>query len=135
MIFGIGTDILDASRIDVIVKKFNKKFISRIYGQNEISFLDKKLKNKNLFLSKRFAAKEAFWKAMSPQRGDGLLFREIEILNENNGKPYFYFSGKTEEYIKKKEEGLNGNLKFDISLSDEPPYVIAFVVISLALIG
>ena len=47
MIFGIGTDILDASRIDVIVKKFNKKFISRIYGQNEISFLDKKLKNKN----------------------------------------------------------------------------------------
>ena len=54
MIFGIGTDILDASRIDVIVKKFNKKFISRIYGQNEISFLDKKLKNKNLFLSKLF---------------------------------------------------------------------------------
>ena len=135
MIFGIGTDILDASRIDILVKKFNKKFISKIYGQNEISILDKKLKNKNLFLSKRFAAKEAFWKAMSPQRGDGLLFREIEILNENNGKPYFYFSGKTEEYIKKKEEGLHGNLKFDISLSDEPPYVIAFVVISLALIG
>ena len=51
MIFGIGTDILDASRIDVIVKKFNKKFISRIYGQNEISFLDKKLKNKNLILA------------------------------------------------------------------------------------
>jgi holo-[acyl-carrier protein] synthase len=135
MIFGIGTDILDASRIDVIIKKFNKNFISKIYGQNEISILDKKLKNKNLFLSKRFAAKEAFWKAMSPQRGDGLLFREIEILNDNNGKPYLYFSGKTEEYIKKKEEGLNGNLKFDISLSDEPPYVIAFVVISLALIG
>ncbi|MDB9870432.1 holo-ACP synthase [Alphaproteobacteria bacterium] len=135
MIFGIGTDILDASRIDVIIKKFNKKFISKIYGQNEINILDKKLKNKNLFLSKRFAAKEAFWKAMSPQRGDGLLFREIEILNDNNGKPYLYFSGKTEEYIKKKEEGLNGNLKFDISLSDEPPYVIAFVVISLALIG
>ena len=134
MIFGIGTDILDASRIDVIIKKFNKKFISKIYGQNEISILDKKLKNKNLFLSKRFAAKEAFWKAMSPQRGDGLLFREIEILNDNNGKPYLYFSGKTEEYIKKKEEGLYGNLKFDISLSDEPPYVIAFVVISLALI-
>ena len=134
MIFGIGTDILDASRIDVIIKKFNKKFISKIYGQNEISILDKKLKNKNLFLSKRFAAKEAFWKAMSPQRGDGLLFREIEILNDNNGKPYLYFSGKTEEYIKKKEEGLHGNLKFDISLSDEPPYVIAFVVISLALI-
>jgi len=134
MIFGIGTDILDASRIDVIVKKFNKKFISRIYGQNEISFLDKKLKNKNLFLSKRFAAKEAFWKAMSPQRGDGLLFREIEILNDNNGKPYLYFSGKTKEYIKIREKILQGNLKFNISLSDEPPYVIAFVVISLAQI-
>ncbi|MDA0763518.1 MAG: holo-ACP synthase [Proteobacteria bacterium] len=135
MIYGVGTDILDASRISNILKKFDKKFISRIYGKNEISFLNKKLKNQNLFLSKRFAAKEAFWKAMSPQRGDGLLFTEIEVLNDKNGKPYFYFSGKTEEYIKKKEEGLHGNLKFDISLSDEPPYVIAFVVISLALIG
>ena len=104
MIYGVGTDILDASRISNILKKFDKKFISRIYGKNEISFLNNKLKNQNLFLSKRFAAKEAFWKAMSPQRGDGLLFREIEVLNDKNGKPYFYFSGKTEEYIKKKEE-------------------------------
>jgi holo-[acyl-carrier protein] synthase len=134
MIFGVGTDILDSSRIDDIVKKFDKNFISRIYGQNEISFIHTKFKNQNLFLSKRFAAKEAFWKAMSPQRGDGLLFREIETLNDKNGKPYLFFSGKTEEYIKRKEKTLQGNLKFDISLSDEPPYVIAFVVISLAQI-
>ena len=45
---------------------------------------------------------------------------------------HLYFSGKTEMYIKNKEKTLNSKFKFDISLSDEPPYVLAFVVIYLA---
>jgi len=132
MIFGIGTDILDVSRLERAIKKFDKKFISRIYGQQEIDIMNKKLRNSNLYLAKRFAAKEAFWKAINPNRGDGISFREIETLNDQNGKPYFYFSGKTEIYINKKEIKLNSKFKFNISLSDEPPYVLAFVVICLA---
>ena len=132
MIFGIGTDILDVSRLEKAVKKFDKKFISRIYGQQEIDIMNTKFKNSNLYLGKRFAAKEAFWKAISPDRGDGIAFKEIETLNYQNGKPYFYFSGKTEMYIKNKEQQLNSKFKFDISLSDELPYVIAFVLIYLA---
>ena len=132
MIFGIGTDILDTSRLDKTLKKFDKKFISRIYGQKEIDILNTKVRNSTLYLGKRFAAKEAFWKAISPDRGDGLLFKEIETLNDQNGKPYIYLSGKTKMYIKNKEKILNSKFKFDISLSDEPPYVIAFVVIYLA---
>ena len=132
MIFGIGTDILDVSRLEKAIKKFDKKFISRIYGQQEIDIMNKKLRNSNLYLAKRFAAKEAFWKAINPNRGDGVSFKEIETLNDQNGKPYLYLSGKTKIYIKNKEIKLNSKFKFNISLSDEPPYVLAFVVIYLA---
>ena len=132
MIFGIGTDILEIERINKILNKQNEKFIDRIYGSNEISFIKHKKNDLKYCLGKRFAAKEATWKAFNPKRGDGLIFKEIETLNDRNGKPYLFFSGKTERYIKDKENELKGKLKFDISLSDERQYVIAFVVISLA---
>ena len=132
MIFGIGTDILEISRIDKIFKKYNQTFVGRIFGTNEIKIIENKSKNISLFLGKRFAAKEAVWKALSPKRGDGLFFKEIEILNNLNGKPYLFFSGRTQKYIMNKEIELNNKLIFDISISDEPPYVLAFVVISLA---
>mgnify|MGYP001214992388 CR=1 FL=1 len=132
MIFGIGTDILETSRIDKILKKYNQTFINRIFGSNEIEIIKHKSRNLSLFLGKRFAAKEAAWKALSPIRGDGLVFKEIEILNDINGKPYFFFSGSTKRYIINKQKELNNKLVFDISISDEPPYVLAFVVISLA---
>ena len=132
MIFGIGTDILEISRIDKILKKYNQTFVGRIFGTNEIKIIENKSKNISLFLGKRFAAKEAVWKALSPKRGDGLVFKEIEILNNLNGKPYLFFSGRTQKYIMNKEIELNKKLIFNISISDEPPYVLAFVVISLA---
>ena len=132
MIIGIGTDILNLERINKIINKYDQKFIDRIYGKNEIQISQTKTKNFKNFFGKRFAAKEATWKALSPIRGDGLVFREIEILNDTNGKPYLFFSGKTKQYIDKKEKKLKAKLKFNISLSDDNPFVITFVVISLA---
>ena len=98
----------------------------------EIDIMNTKFINLNLYLAKRFAAKEACWKAISPDRGEGISFKEIETLNDKNGKPYMFFSGKTQMYIKNKEKELNCKFKFDVSLSDDPPYVLAFVVIYLA---
>ena len=132
MIIGIGTDILNLKRIREILKKYDQKFIGRVYGENEIQILKNKLRNSDNYFGKRFAAKEATWKALSPTRGEGLFFKEIEVLNDKNGRPYLNFTGKTKKYIEKKENQLKGKLKFDISLSDEPPFVIAFVIISLA---
>ena len=132
MIIGIGTDILNLERLTKIINKYDQKFIDRIYGRNEIQISKNKLNNSINYFGKRFSAKEATWKALSPSRGDGLFFREIEILNDINGKPYLFFSGKTKKYIEKKEKKLMAKLKFDISLSDDTPFVIAFVVISLA---
>ena len=132
MIIGIGTDILNLERFKKILDKYDQKFIDRIYGKNEILISQNKLQVSTNYLGKRFSAKEATWKALSPVRGDGLVFREIEILNDNNGKPYLFFSGKTKGYINKKEKNLKAKLKFNISLSDDNPFVITFVVISLA---
>ena len=128
-LYGIGTDIVNVDRVKKSLT--NKKFLKKIFNQEEISKCTNKRYSVNCF-AKRFAAKEAFWKAISPDRGDGIAFKEIETLNDQNGKPYLYFSGKTEMYIKNKEQKLNSKFKFDISLSDEPPYVLAFVVIYLA---
>ena len=132
MIFGIGTDILDLRRINKILNKYDQKFIDRIYGKNEIQISENKLSNADNYFGKRFAAKEATWKALNSIRGDGIIFKEIEVLNDNNGKPYLFFTGKTKKYIKQKEEKLRAKFKFDITLSDDNPYVVAFVVISLA---
>ena len=132
MIIGIGTDILNLERLKKIINKYDQKFIDRIYGKNEIEISKGKLNNYVNYFGKRFSAKEATWKALSSNRGKGLFFREIEILNDVNGKPYLFFSGKTKEFIEKKEKSLRAKLKFDISLSDETPFVISFVVISLA---
>ncbi len=132
MILGIGTDILDVSRINKILKKYNETFITRIFGNNEIKILRNKSNNSDLFLAKRFAAKEAVWKALGAERGTGIVFKEIETLNKIGGNPYLFFSGSTKKYIKKRESDLSCSFQFDISISDEPPYVLAFVIISLA---
>ena len=132
MIIGIGTDIMKLDRIKKIIEIYDCKFINRIYGNNEIQISKNKLNNSINFFGKRFSAKEATWKALSPIRGEGLFFREIEILNDGNGKPYLFFSGKTKKFIEKKEKNLKAKLKFDISISDDIPFVVSFVVISLA---
>ena len=132
MIIGIGTDILNLDRLNKIINKYDQKFIDRIYGKNEIQFSKSKFNNSINYFGKRFSAKEATWKALSPTKREGLFFREIEILNDINGKPYLFFSGKTKKYIEKKEKKINARLKFDISMSDDTPFVISFVIISLA---
>ena len=132
MIIGIGTDILNLERLNKIINKYDQKFIDRIYGKNEIKISKSKLINSRNYFGKRFSAKEATWKALSSARGDGLFFKEIEILNDINGRPYLFFSGKTKQFIEKREKNLKAKLKFDISLSDDSPFVITFVVISLA---
>ena len=132
MIIGIGTDILNLERLNKIIHNYDQKFINRVYGKNEIKISKSKSINSINYFGKRFSAKEATWKALSTNRGDGLFFKEIEILNDINGRPYLFFSGKTKQFIEKKEKNLKAKLEFNISLSDDPPFVIAFVVISLA---
>ena len=125
-IFGIGTDIVSVVRIKKSIK--NKKFVSRVYNEKEIFKCKKLIKSENCF-AKRFAAKEAFSKALGTGISNGINLNEIIVKNNNSGKPYFNFEGNTKNFLKKKFK--NKKFKTSLSLSDENKYAVAFVTISL----
>ncbi len=123
-IIGIGVDIVDNNRFNKLIKK--KKFINRICSAKEINNLKKK-KNKILFLSKRFCAKEAFVKALGSGFRNNLCFNDISILNDKKGKPYFLFNQKIKNILKNKYK-LN-KFKAHLSLSDEKKHSISYVIV------
>tara|TARA_A100001035_G_C27762236_1_gene491836 strand:- start:141 stop:527 length:387 start_codon:yes stop_codon:yes gene_type:complete len=123
-IIGIGVDMIQNSRISSSIK--NIRFIKRTFSKNEIN-ISKKLKNKTNFFSKRFVAKEAFAKALGTGIRNDLNFKDIQILNDKFGKPYYMISTKIKSMIRKKKRIKN----FDIflSISDQKEYSIAFAII------
>ena len=123
-ILGIGIDIVDNLRIKRSLK--NKEFINRIFTPAEI-LLSKKFKEKTNFYSKRFAAKEAFAKSIGTGFRDGLNFRDISIVNNEAGKPFFIVSNKIKKIIKKHFKTVSFN--FFLSISDEKKYSIAYVIL------
>ena len=125
-IFGIGTDIVSIDRIKKSLK--NKKFIKRVFNDKEI-LKCKKIKDFNNCFAKRFAAKEAFSKALGTGISSGIKFNEIIVLNKKSGKPFINLVGVTKQILKKKFKGKK--TKISLSLSDEKKYAVAFVAISL----
>ena len=123
-ILGIGVDVIENKRIRNLIN--NKSFIKRIFGKNEV-YLSKKISNKTSFFAKRFAAKEAFAKAMGTGFRNSLNFKDIEILNDNLGKPYYFISKKINSMIKKKFKIKKYNLF--LSISDEKDYSVAFTIL------
>ena len=97
-IFGIGTDIVDVSRMKKLLSN-NKKFKNRIFSENEIKYCEKQ-SDKIASYSKRFAAKEAFSKALGTGISNGISFKEISINNSKNGAPFIQLIGKTRSIIK-----------------------------------
>ncbi len=123
-ILGIGIDIIENKRIKSLIK--NKVFLKRTFSRNEIKF-SKKLINKTNFFAKRFAAKESLVKALGTGFRDDINFKDIEILNNNLGKPYYIKSKKINSIIKKKFKINRYNLF--LSISDEKNYSTAFTIL------
>jgi len=123
-ILGIGVDIIENKRIKNLLK--DKKFIMRTFGINEIK-LANKLKNKSNYFAKRFVAKEALAKSIGTGFRNDLNLRDVEILNDRLGKPYYYKSKKIEKIICKKFKIKR--YKLMLSISDEKNYSIAFTVL------
>ena len=123
-IVGIGVDIIENKRIKNSLK--NLKFKKRIYSTKELT-QSSLSKNKVGFFSKRFAAKEAFAKALGTGFSGNLNFKDIEIVNDKKGKPYYLKSKKISKIIHK-----NFNIKkynCFLSISDEKDYSTAFTII------
>ena len=123
-ILGIGVDLVSNKRIHPLIK--NQNFIKRTFGSNELKFSKKKI-NKTNYFAKRFAAKEALSKSLGTGIGGNLNFKDIEILNDKIGKPFFLKSKKIDQIIKKKFKIK----KYDLflSLSDEKDHSIAFTIL------
>jgi len=125
-IFGIGTDIISVDRIKNFLKK--RSFINRIFNEKEI-LKCKNINNSINCYAKRFAAKEAFAKALGTGISNGINFNEIVILNKKSGKPYISIIGQTKTILNKKFK--KKKIKIFLSLTDEQKYAVAFVTISL----
>jgi len=134
MILGIGIDIVSTARVGALLHKFGKKFEEKIFTENEIATAKKFKKTKNnpypeiKYYAKRFAAKEAFSKALGTGIGKAISFTDIEIKNDKNGKPEIKLSKKSKlfvcEYFKVKSFVIH------VSLTDEEPISQAVVLLS-----
>ena len=123
-ILGVGVDIVKNDRLKILTVK--KNFIFRTFTKNEINLSKKKI-TKISFFTKRFAAKESFSKSLGTGIRDDLNFKDIEILNDKLGKPYFRKTKKINNLIYKKFKVKKYNLY--LSISDEKDYSIAFTII------
>jgi len=123
-ILGTGVDIIKNSRIKKLIIK--KSFIDKSFGKQEIR-LSKKEKNKINYFAKRFAAKESFAKSLGTGFRNNLNLKDIEILNDKLGKPYFFISKKIHNIINKRFKIKRFNLF--LSISDEKDYSIAFTIL------
>ena len=124
-IIGNGVDIVKNERIKKSLEL--KSFVNRIFTKNEI-VQSKKIKNKINFFAKRFAAKEAFVKAIGTGFRDNINFIDIEINNNKKGQPLINLSNNIKFFLKKKFR--ISKFKIFLSLSDEKNYSIAFVILN-----
>lgn len=128
MILGIGSDLIDITRIERSIDRFGDRFLNRIFTDGERARADAKA-NRAAVYAKRFAAKEAVWKALGEADRPGIQWRELEVVNDAAGKPSFRLTGMAAERLQAiTPDGLVARV--DLSLTDEPPMAQAFVVIS-----
>ena len=123
-ILGIGVDIIKNERIRKSIK--SNKFKNRIYSSKELK-LSKLTKDKVAFFSKRFAAKEAFSKALGTGFSSNLNFKDIEIINDKKGMPKYAENKKIIKIVQRKYKIKKFN-SF-LSISDEKDYSTAFAII------
>jgi len=125
-ISGVGIDIVGIDRFSKVIKK-NKRFKSRIFSKSEIQFCERKNKKIACF-AKRFAAKEAFSKALGTGISKGFNFNEIVVENDFKGKPSINLKGKTKKIVNK--IFIRKKLRIFLSLSDEKKYAVAMIIVT-----
>lgn len=129
MIIGIGTDIVQIKRIELTVRRWGDKWTHRLFTPAERAAADRLTETgRAAYYAKRFAAKEAFSKALGTGIGHLATWREIEILNTAGGAPVLTVSGKTAETLAK-TAGVP--TRIHISLSDDD-MAVAMVIIETA---
>ena len=128
MLLGLGNDIVSVNRIKNSYKRFGKRLEKRIYSTSEIKLIWKRGSPCFKTLSSRWAAKEAFVKALGTGFSKGIFWKDISVLNNLNGKPELVIRGKAKVFL---NSILPSNTTpiIHISISDEKDIVNAIVII------
>jgi holo-[acyl-carrier protein] synthase len=127
MIYGIGTDIIQISRVEAALARHGDRFAEKILGPEEFEkYLSRraKVEVRGLrFLATRFAAKEAFSKAIGLGMRMPMTWRNMQVLNASSGRPIAVTSGVLKDFME------NNSLTAQVTLTDEADYAVAFVIV------
>lgn len=127
MIYGIGTDILKIDRVEAALARHGDRFAEKILGEDEMQkYLRRKAKVEARglrFLATRFAAKEAFSKAIGLGMRMPMTWRSMQVLNDPSGKPVVVCSGELKTWMHTR------GLRAQISITDEAEYAVAFAIV------
>ena len=130
MIYGIGTDIVEVSRIEDALARSGERFATKILGPDELLLFHERRERNPVramrYLATRFSAKEAFSKAIGLGLRAPMTWPAAQLLNDANGKPYLVCSGALDEFMRQ------NRLSAQVSISDEAQYGVAFVVVTQA---
>ena len=122
MIYGIGIDIIDIRRIKRVINKYGNRFKKKCFHEHEIIKSEARFNSIESY-AKRYAAKEACAKALGTGLARGVFWKDIEVRNNQYGKPYIILHNNAKKFIKK------SNDKIVLSLTDEKDFAIANVII------
>ena len=125
MLYGIGTDIVAVSRLRGMWERHGERVLDKLLAPQEMDDFAKAA-DKGRFLAKRFAAKEAFSKALGTGVRPPATLTAIAVSHDDLGKPILDFCGQLEKKLK------NKNLKAHLSISDEAEYAVAHVILEQA---
>ncbi|MFZ6753473.1 holo-ACP synthase [Undibacterium sp. Dicai25W] len=130
MIYGVGTDIVEVARIERALQRGGDRFAKKVLGDEELLIFfqrrDQALARGIRYLATRFAAKEAFSKAIGTGVRLPMTLRNMQTLNGDQGKPVVVVSDDLEKWMSVR------NLTAHVSVSDEVQQVLAFVVVEQA---
>jgi holo-[acyl-carrier protein] synthase len=128
MIVGIGTDILKIERLQAAYDRTQGRLAEKILGPDEMLVFKARLARNHkrgiAFLATRFAAKEAFSKAIGLGMRMPMTWRSLQTLNETSGKPVTHYSGALAHFMTEKQ------WQAQVTVSDELDMAIAFVVVT-----
>ena len=128
MIYGIGTDIVQISRVEAALARSGERFAEKILGPQELEKYHARRARSAVrglrFLATRFSAKEAFSKAIGLGMRMPMTWRSAQMLNDPSGKPVIVCSGALAEFMEQNK------LTAQVTISDEADYGVAFVIVT-----
>ncbi len=125
MIYGVGVDFAEIDRFQRAVNRWGERLVERLFTVREVSYCKKKKKDYYRSLAGKFAAKEALWKALGARELQGLSWKNAEILNDSQDKPYF---AKTEAL--QKRLAARGIKEVFLSITHTRAYALALVILT-----